>query len=455
MRRSSRLAAVADRISADPATFASLPQPLAQRIFLALPVEARGRASCVCRAWRDTLAEPSLWARLDMSGVFRADRQHFLRVFHGRARAQLRQVDVSQHDLARGALLPVLTAHAGSLRELHLHTVSASKYGNTDDTSYIATPTVEALVAAAPLLQVLMAENVWCKWELAPRVLRAEPPYAPLQLCGTLVVRFGDDNGRVGGMERFAPFAAALADAALQPALSDLCICGADLAQPALMGALVDAAVARRLPELRLKFCTPPAATLLARLLTEGSLDALECHPTDPGTFTQHFDAAGAELVADALRVSKTLTQLRLCRVGLCFDMRVARALLGALVGHPTLRELRLSGEITAVEDRSAFGVLLAALVAADAPALQVLDCSNNSLYDAGLAPILEALPLNRHLHELDLSLNDMSEEFARERLLPAVRANTTLREFTCANFEPMPATVEAEELVRRRWQHD
>jgi hypothetical protein len=59
--------AVADRISPDAATFASLSLPLACRIFLALPADARGRASCVCRAWRDALAEPSLWTRLDMS----------------------------------------------------------------------------------------------------------------------------------------------------------------------------------------------------------------------------------------------------------------------------------------------------------------------------------------------------------------------------------------------------
>jgi len=61
--------AAALRISRDAATFASLPLPLAQRIFLALPADARGRASCVCRAWRDALAEPALWTRLDMSLV--------------------------------------------------------------------------------------------------------------------------------------------------------------------------------------------------------------------------------------------------------------------------------------------------------------------------------------------------------------------------------------------------
>jgi hypothetical protein len=84
------------------------------------------------------------------------------------------------------------------------------------------------------------------------------------------------------------------------------------------------------------------------------------------------------------------------------------------------------------------------------------LKCAYNVLGDAGLAPIFEALPLNRHLRMLNAGYNDMSEAFARERLLPAVRANATLCELECANSEPgAPAAVEAEELVRRRGRHD
>jgi hypothetical protein len=71
---SMHVAAAAERNSADAATFASLPLPLAQRVLLALPPDARGRACCVCRAWRDALAEPSLWTRLhkaEISGIAR------------------------------------------------------------------------------------------------------------------------------------------------------------------------------------------------------------------------------------------------------------------------------------------------------------------------------------------------------------------------------------------------
>ena len=151
----SHLEAVANRIGPVVATFASLQQPLARLIFLALPSDARGRASCVCRAWRDTLADPSLWFRLDMT-VVRVEKQRFIPVLHGaaaagRARSQLRQLDLSQLDVSLDDLLPVLTANTGSLRELHLNSVNTDNF--RFETGY-ERPTVEAAVTAAPLLQV-------------------------------------------------------------------------------------------------------------------------------------------------------------------------------------------------------------------------------------------------------------------------------------------------------------
>ena len=435
--------AVADRFGTDAATFASLSLPLAHRIFLALPADARGRASCVCRAWRDALADPSLWMRLDMS-VVRVRFQRFADVLQGaagRACGELRQLDLSQHDASIDELLPVLTANAGSLSELHLSDVRA-RLGYDEDECL----TVEAVTAAAPLLQVLTAEAVSCSWEDAPQMLRTKPPF---QMRG-LKVYFSSPGSRVGGMERFCPFVSALADVTLQPTLLGLYIDGVDTEQPALVGALVDAALARRLPELCLEDCTPPAAAPLARLLA-GSLVRLELDPIGGPL----FDAAGAELVADALRVNTALTALELYYADLSLDVRgVAEVLLGPLVGHLNLRELRIAHERTKEDDRSAFGAALAALIAADAPALHVFNCSANSLGDAGLAPIVEALALNHHLRELNLSSNDMSEEFARERLLPAVRANTSLRTLYCHENPLRPAAEEAEELVCRRGQH-
>jgi hypothetical protein len=445
---------VAQLLISDEATFATLPLPVAQRILLALPVDARGRACCVCRAWRDALAEPSLWTRLDMSfagalkGRYGAEAARFFAMLHGaagRAHGQLRQLELSQQHVEWFDLLPVLTANAGSLRKLYLHNVHP--HFNS-----ISQPPVEAVMAAAPLLQVLAAEIVTCTWAEAPRMLRAEPPYAVLQMRCTLSVTFRDVYDYGGGMERVTPFAAALADATLQPALLNLRIKKAETAQPAVMDALVDAALARRLRELSFEYCTPPAAAPLARLLAEGSLAVLEVtsRPLEP-----LFDAAGAALVADALRVNTTLTRLKLSWAGLCVDMRVAGALLGALQGHPSLRELHITCEYTTsttMEDRSAFGAALGELVAADVPALRELVCYGNSLGDAGLAPIVEALVLNHHLRRLNICSNGMSEAFARERLLPAVRANTALCSLHCAESTES-AAWKAMELVRCRGQ--
>ena len=435
--------ALAQLIISDPVTFASLPLPLAQRIFLALPADARGRASCVCRAWRDVMTDPSLWTCL----VVRPEWRHVLRKLYGaagRARGELRHLDLSQEVLSQDELVPLLTAFAGNLRELHLENVYV------DTVSDSSTPTVKAIVAAAPLLQSLTVKNVCCSWDDAPLMLRAEP-FPTLHIHGSLLVNFDSEHIRFGGMERVAPFASALADATLQPALQRLCVSCADTAQPAVMGALVDAALALRLRELAIKQCTPPAVAPLARLLTEGSLAGLELGPPyNLDAFPPQFDAAGAALVADAMRVNTTLTKLKLDRVYVGDDMHAPAELLGALAGHPSLRELRFSAEYTPAEHSSAVGAALAALIAADSPALHILKCSHKSLGDAGLAPIVDALALNRHLRELDLCRSGMSAAFARERLLPAVRANTTLRALKAG-----PSAVKAEELVRGRGQHD
>jgi hypothetical protein len=107
-------------------------------------------------------------------------------------------------------------------------------------------------------------------------------------------------------------------------------------------------------------------------------------------------------------------------------------------------------------EHQAAAGAALGALVAANAPALHELDVSWSELADAGLGPLVDALPRNTHLRTLNLSDGDgqgMSEAFVRDRLLPAVRANSSLRELdTGLDWE---SALEAEELVRQRTTAD
>jgi Ran GTPase-activating protein (RanGAP) involved in mRNA processing and transport len=81
--------------------------------------------------------------------------------------------------------------------------------------------------------------------------------------------------------------------------------------------------------------------------------------------------------------------------------------------------------------DRVRAGTSLGALVAANAPALTMLNVSSCALGDEGLGPLVDALAANTHLQTLNCSGNGMSKAFAFDRLLPAVRANTSLRSLT------------------------
>ena len=166
------------------------------------------------------------------------------------------------------------------------------------------------------------------------------------------------------------------------------------------------------------------------------------------------FHEDGAALVADALRANTTLTEICFDEAHLCyFGVEPATVLLGALVGHRSLRSLKLVHEEEELRSDSAeFGAALAAIIAADAPALRALILHNNALEDGGMMPLVAALPRNRHLQLLDIRGNFMSDTFVREQLLPAVRANTGLRQLECSyDVRSGSAEAEAEELVKSR----
>jgi hypothetical protein len=82
-------------------------------------------------------------------------------------------------------------------------------------------------------------------------------------------------------------------------------------------------------------------------------------------------------------------------------------------------------------------GAALRALLRANAPALHTLDIHSNRLGDAGMGPVVKALRCNTRLTKLDCSDNRLSYAFARDRLLPAVRANASLRELAAGDSAP------------------
>ena len=133
-------------------------------------------------------------------------------------------------------------------------------------------------------------------------------------------------------------------------------------------------------------------------------------------------------LLADALRANTTLRCLQLDGAELWEDAEAVTAVLTALTAHLSLQKLQLiNSDDTHVA--AAVGAALGLLVAANAPALQELSVSCSSLGDVGLVPLVDALPRNTHLRLLGCAETDMSNTFVHDRFLPAIRANTSLRE--------------------------
>ncbi len=171
------------------------------------------------------------------------------------------------------------------------------------------------------------------------------------------------------------------------------------------------------------------------------------------------LDQPAAALIADALRANSTLTSLKLHACRFWHDAAVATLVLGALTAHRTLRTLDLSddGILQGDQQAPALGAALGALVAADAKALHELHLSSFARYEVGLlalGPLLDALALNTHLHTLNLDHNRCTIEFARDRLLPAVCRNKSLRRLNAGDVVEWGAhrfIREAEALVAGR----
>ena len=206
----------------------------------------------------------------------------------------------------------------------------------------------------------------------------------------------------------------------------------------------MDAVVARRRLHLfAVYYCALlPAAAPLVRALRDGALRTLIL-----GTDVEALlDAASAAALGAALRTSETITSFGLYELQLAAP--VFAALLAPLVGHRRLRVLKLRR--VRIVDGAAAGAALAALLDADAPALTKLQVQECSLGEAGLGAVLDALPRNSHLRELEISHNRVPAGFMRARLLPAVRANASLRTLLVStHLEQADDAAAAQEALR------
>jgi hypothetical protein len=372
---------------------APLPLSVVLHIFSLLPVDCRLRCMEVCRAWRAVLLDRSLWTRLEVtveSGVrvrvswrVRESRafERLLRCAAARAGGGLQSLHIDTDHVRNAALRNVLTANAGTLRELHAHTRDNAHRG-------LNPAQAEALLIAAPRLRVL-ATDLHCTRKSGAvqalrRALRNEAPFGPL-CVRCLRADLHDEDA--AGVVAFA------ADVAAHASLKGMTLEGAPLNTATALDAVVDTALARRLETVRLLYCSlsPGSAPALARLLSSGALTTLECC----SPYQLHDPVAG--VLAAALRVNSTLTSLTLEQVGVFRDAAALAELLGALTGLTSLRMLSLRRNYVPPGEHATVGALLGALVAANAPTLTRLDVSGCDLRDDGLRALFEALPRNAH----------------------------------------------------------
>ena len=303
---------------------------------------------------------------------------------------------------------------------------------------------VTRLCRSAPLCTLRC--YVKCEPDEALPLLRCEAPYALVHIFNLCVDGFNDSEQAV------LDFAAALPSHSGK--IKTLIFNMAQLENVAVADALMRGVAEAHVNDVTFHNChlVPPSLPGLTRLLQAGCLETLSINNNWQALFEE-----GPALTAfcHALR-SSTLQKLELNMCELWRDPAAAGELLAALVGHQTLREfsMRYSGVDHTDDARRAAGERFASLITHNS-ALQKIDSQDCSLGEAGLAPIFEALPRASTLKELNFSYERISRKFARDVILPAVRANTSLRKLDFGPYRVLPELVEALAIVAARMQRD
>jgi len=422
--------------------FGELPWEILALILLCLPVRARLRAREVSRGWRALLNEPRFWLVLDFSrgsGVVTCVSRRLVFAAGERGRGHVHTLDLTGvGGFYSEDLIEFVAAHGQSLRS-----VMASEL------RLLCADEVSRLCRSAPLC-TLHCSVYYTAAEALP-LLRCEAPCALLHIFKLWVARF--DNNQQAVLD----FAAALPSHSGK--IKELIVHGPRLGNVAVADALMRSIAEAGVSNMSFAAgwqLAPASMRDLTRLLQAGCLETLVIFNDGEALFE-----LGPDLTAFCHALcSSTLQNLVLGQVELWRYPDAADELLFSLLGHPTLRELSLhfDGVATNYSQRAA-GERLASLIR-HSSALRKLDLSGNQFRNACLAPIFEALSRRSStLKELRFDHESIRRKFARDVILPVVRANSSLRALSfgidgdCNGLEPFPELKEAQAIVAARTQ--
>ncbi len=444
-------------------------------IFKRLRVDERLRCREVCRAWRDALDDRALWRTLDfiftcpfLDPAPPAPAPAFAAAVANRAwPAQLSAG--WQRLLAALAAGGAFTQHdalllaAAARADGELDTVSmpnkvtwaallAVVTVNPALTNvYVQFPPVLSVAQCAELLRLapqahLRRMSVRCGevhlGSLPPapgasdavladarRVLRREPPFDRLHVR-TLLVHL-PPHAPPPTEDALLAFAADVA-AYPEEELSTLNLWSVKLGDNLrALDALVDAALARKVERLTLMGAglTRTSLPALARLLGSTTLCNFRIWNFDVDLLDNETDVLmgapiTAQLLCNALRANSTLQWFELTSCGLVRAPTAFELVLDALRGHRSISRLVLSQNTPhPLMPHWRIGHALAALVAANAPALEYLDLHYCALGEAVFLPIAAAIAHNTHLQHLDALANLLAMPFLLAHVSPVLEA--------------------------------
>ena len=347
------------------------------------------------------------------------------------------QLCVCEGEVSTGAALDAVKANTGALRRLDLRSTPFFSALVEYDWEYLFKEDVDEVLDAA---QGLLSFDVDVRVGFgdARTLLARQGRYSVVRIRRLIVDECSDEEATQ-----------IAADIRLHPSLQELCIWDSPIDTPAALDALVDVVIACGLSGLNFfnSGLGPQLATHLTRLLRGAPrLSTLLITSDDV------LDETSTPILAAALRAS-LLTALELYAAGLWENEDEGNMVVDGLVGHPTLEGISLASNRILFDDpHNTVGACLARLVAANIPSLHTLSLESCEAGDNTLHPVFAALISNTSLRTLCLQYNDLSAPFAREVVLPSIRANSELRKLIVTKYkEDIRELVEAEALVAAR----